>query len=94
MDRKREDLDKLKADLGWSMVKKVKSEVQKVEEIIEKSNMKIEMYQEKILNDAEQRKEMLLEKVCHFFVSFFQQAYLQLIWIFLSRKILNDKFKP
>lgn len=65
MDRKRDDLDNLKAELGWSMVKKVQSEVLKVQENIEKSATKIDMYQQKIAKDAERRKELMQEKVSY-----------------------------
>jgi len=80
MDRKRADLDNLKAELGWSMVTMVQSEVQKIQDSIDQTNSKIELYQQKLNDDAERKKQMIQEKVNHEFQKQNLTNHLYLSW--------------
>ena len=65
MEKKKEDLDALKAELAWALVRVVREEIGKAEHNVDASQKKIEVCQKKVEEETERQREKKLEKVTY-----------------------------
>ena len=63
MEKKKEDLDALKAELAWAMVRRLREEIGKAQHNVDACQMKIEACQNKVEEETARQKEKKLEKV-------------------------------